>query len=212
MAKEQKKNDAKVTEDGMIKIDIGALLPEGYAKDDLVTVGGLRPIVPAEVTFERRSPIVGYLLTVIDMPLRPKIGNPSEKEPWQTLLVRLTQPAFAQVGDDVKEIPAGKDVVVPINGNLRNNHDLLGAAVDQQNVWLVAMYVEGQIPMKDNKNDMWSYVVQIHKKAIARTGPFALFNRISRALPPGTAKASDGTVYDAVTGEVRSAVGAAAAS
>jgi hypothetical protein len=204
-----KKNEVTTNSDGHIEIDISHLLPEGYAKDELVTVGGLRPIVGAELSFERRSAIVGHLVALLDMPPRPSLQNPNEKEPWQALLVRLSATAWAMVGADAVEVPAGKDVLVPLNGNLRQNHDLIGAAADQVNVWVGGLYVTGQVDLGvKGRNPMWNYSVQIHKKPIPRTGAFALFNRPTRALPPGIT--SDGTVYDVQTGEIRSAIQARA--
>jgi len=101
---------------GMLDLDISHLLPKGYEAADLVKVGGLRPIASAEVTYDEQSPIAGHLVTLLDMPARQKIGAPAgEKEPWQALLVRLTSPTKALVGDERVEVAAGKDILIPIN-------------------------------------------------------------------------------------------------
>jgi len=196
-----KKNAKATTDTG---IDISKFLPEGFEADGLVTVGGLRNICPAEVTYEQKSPIAGYIVTVMDMPLRESLNRKGEKEPWQAIIVRLTHATKGLEGEDVVTIEAGKDVLVPVNGSLRNNADLLRAASDSDSVFFGVFQVTGKIET-GKPTPMWNYEVQIHKKTVARTGSFAIYNRPVFASANGARLLPGGNMFDAKTGEVASA-------
>jgi len=213
MAKDDKKNETPKTSTA---IDISQYLPEGYSKDDLVIVGGLRPVIGAELQFDQKSIVAGHIVSLLSMPPRPKLNSKNgEKEDWDAILVHLTHSTKALVGSDLMNIEAGKEVLIAVNGNLRNNHDLLAAASDPDRVYFGIFQVTGQIDTSDGKlNPMWNYEVQIHKKAMDRKASrYSRFNqpRVVRALPSGqtSGETSDGTAYDPKTGVVRSTVGAA---
>ena len=187
-------------------INFDAYLPAGYDKSGLKEVGGLRPIVPAELQYDQGVVVAGHIVALHDMPERPAINSKNgEKEPWQAILIHLTAPTKAQLGEDIKDVKAGDYVYIPVNGNLRNNADLLNAAVDKDRVHFGIFAVTEQVPMGKGKNDMWSYKVMIHDKTIARDGAYALSSNRSptRALQAGRD-------FDPATGELRGGAAAQA--
>jgi len=160
--------------------DVAQFLPEGFSLDDFQAVGGLRPICAPE--YNTGKAVVGYIVAELDMPPR------KDKSAWSAILVTLLSPAMAKAGEDIVEIPPGRDVLIPVGGSLRNNGDLRAAAADQESVFLGIFTVTGQIDV-GKQSDMWDYDVRVAlDKPKARTGAFALYNKpTAPALPAGFA-------------------------
>lgn len=173
-------------------VDLAKFLPEGFNLEDFESVGGLRPICPPELNAE--TPVIGHVVALLDMPDR------DDGSKWQALLIRLASTAQAKAGDEIVTVEAGKDILIPVGGNLKNNGDLLNAAVDQHKVTMGIFVVTGQIDV-GKPSKMWSYDVKLAlKKQIKREGSFALYNR---PLPE---------VRQLVTGEVLNSDGSRAKS
>lgn len=158
------------------QIDLSKYLPEGFDASGFESVGGFIPIVPAQLTHDEHSPVMGWIVGVIDMPQRESLNNrKGEKEDWQTIQVHLMAPTKALLNGEVLEIPPGKDVMIPINGSLKNNHELLMAACDHTKVYLGQFSVTGQQDTSGGKlNPMWAYDVKLHKQTKAREGRYLL--------------------------------------
>ena len=160
------------------KYDMAKFLPEGFSLDDFEKVGGLRPICPPEINAE--VPVVGILVALLDMPPRK-----SDNSAWQGLLVHLLSTAQAQTMDgEIVSISAGNDIIVPVGGALRNNQDLLSAAVDPYKVTPVIFEVLGQRDT-GKQSLMWDYEVKLaFKKQRPRDGAFALYHKPVERLAP----------------------------
>ena len=165
MAKNTKQTAAKPE----MNVDLTKFLPEGFSLSDFDVVGGLRPICPPELN--EGSPIVGWVVTLLDMPDR------EDGSKWQALLINLASTAKAKAGDDIVDVEPGQDVLIPVGGNLKNNADLLNAAVDPHKVVMGIFTVTGQQDV-GKPSPMWTYDVRLAiKKAKTRDGAFALYNR-----------------------------------
>lgn len=147
--------------------DLKAFLPAGFEAADFDVVGGLRPIVSPDILFEGQQPLVGFIVALLDMPPR------EDKSEWRALLVETTGNVSAKVGEDTVVIPAGKEILLPLSGSLKNNPDLLNAACDGSRVFLGIFSVKGQVDT-GKQTPMWDFEVQLHKKTIARTGKYSL--------------------------------------
>ena len=181
MAASKKNTPAEPTVDmNTILKDVAQFLPEGFSLDDFQSVGGLRPICAPE--FNNAKPVLGYIVAELGMPPR------KDKSTWTAILVTLLSPAMAKAGEDIVEIPPGRDVLIPVGGSLKNNGDLRAAAADQESVFLGIFTVTGQIDV-GKQSDMWDYDVRVAlDKPKARTGAFALYNKpAAPALPAGFA-------------------------
>lgn len=155
--------------------DIAKFLPEGFSLDDFKKVGGLRPICVPEPNMGR--PIVGYIVAELDMPQR------KDKSDWSALLITLISPAMAKAGEDIVEIPPGREVLIPVSGSIKNNGDVRAAALDPKNVYIGIFTVTGQVDV-GKASDMWDYDVRVAMdKPQPRTGAFALYTRPSASLP-----------------------------
>lgn len=163
-------------------IDFSQYLPAGYDAGELQKVGGLVPLVPAEVMFERKAVVAGWVIEIIDMPPRPSMSKKGEKEDWKGVLIELTGPTFAQSGDDVIERKAGDAVVIPFTGSLKNNRPLIVAAADPEKMYLGLFRVVGQVDT-GKPSPMWDYEVQLHPKPRVRTGAYLLSGAAPKALP-----------------------------
>lgn len=183
MAKNKEKNEAVEgvsAEDFVFDMaNLGLPSELGIEPKDLVDIGGMRPIAAAEVSFESKSAVAGWLIGEQEMPPRASIDpakrSRGEKDDWSALVVLLTTPTMAYVGDEVVEVPAGKQVIIPVGGNLANNYELLQKAHDPRQVFWVALAVAGQVRLDKQRNPMWSYAVKSSPKGKDRdTGVFAL--------------------------------------
>lgn len=146
-------------------IDLKAFLPEGFSEDDLSTIGGLRPICQPEEMM--KSPVGGWIVALLHMPPR------KDKSEWDAILVETTGACRALVGEEIQTIEAGKEVLVPVNGALKNNPELLNAACDGARVFWGLFQVVGQVEL-GKPSPMWDFKVQLHKKTIPRTGKYLL--------------------------------------
>jgi hypothetical protein len=184
MAKQDKQAQANAGKIDPAVANLAQFLPEGFKLEDFDVVGGLRPIITPELN--QGTPIAGYIVALLDMPPR------EDGSKWKAILVNLLSPAKAKAGDEVISIEPGKDVLVPVGGNLGNNADLLNAASSVKQVFLGIFHVTGTLPT-GKPSEMWVYEVRIAKgKAIPRTGQFALYNREPAAsLPAGPAPGTD---------------------
>lgn len=153
--------------------DLSKYMPEGYSQAELQKVGGLTPIVPAELLHDREAIVAGWIVALLEMPPRESMSRKGEKEPWHALLIELTGPCPAQSGQTVVERVKGDMVVVPVGGSLKNNRDLLRAATDTKNVYFGTLRVVGSIDT-GKPTEMWDYEVQVHPKPKERTGIYAL--------------------------------------
>ena len=191
---------AKANEDTSIDLSkLAQFLPEGFDLSDFDTIGGLRPICAPEVN--QGTPIMGYIVAELPMPVR-KDGSA-----WSALLVRLISPAKAKAGNEVVTVEPGKDVLIPMGGNLGNNADLRNFAADAKNVFVGIFTVTGQQDV-DKPSPMWVYDVKVNaKKPVARTGAFALYNKPAVAQLQGHAS---GEVLNGNGQPVKSLIGASA--
>jgi hypothetical protein len=161
---------ASEKKNGTKDFDISKFLPEGFSNEEFVTIGGLRPIVTPAIQFEKQSIVVGLLLGWVPMPPRPSDGSE-----WDAILVKLTGPTLAlAAGEETIEAKAGETVLIPVGGNLGNNHELYAASCDPKNVHLAIFAVTGQIKVNNQPSKMWSYDVKLHRKSIPRTHETAL--------------------------------------
>lgn len=155
--------------DTQVNVDLSKFLPEGFSLDDFEVVGGLRPICPPELNAE--SPVVGWVVACLPMPAR------EDGSQWSALLINLVSTAQAKAGDEIVTVEAGRDILIPVGGNLKNNGDLMAAAADPQRVVMGVFQVTGQQDV-GKPSKMWVYEVKLAlKKSIARTGAFALYNK-----------------------------------
>jgi hypothetical protein len=147
-------------------VDMKAFMPAGMTEDDLSVVGGLRPICQPEEMMG--NPVGGWIVAIIDMPPR------KDKSEWRALLVELTGACRAKVGEEVQTIEAGEEVLIPLNGSLKNNPDLLNAAASSSHVFWGFLQCVGQVDL-GKPSPMWDFEVKLNKKnPIARTGKYAL--------------------------------------
>lgn len=159
-------------------LDLSKYVPDGFDLSDFDVVGGLRPVCPPEVNQD--NPVTGWIVALLDMPKRKSDGSE-----WRAILVQLTRPAKAKAGDDVVDVEAGKEILIPLSGSLKNNADLLNAAVDARKVTMGMFVVTGTMDI-GKPSDMWVYEVRLAlKKQIAREGAFALYNKPVVALQNG---------------------------
>ena len=158
--------------------DLAKFLPEGFSLDDFESVGGLRPICPPHVN--AGAPVVGYVVALLDMPPRK-----ADKTPWQGLLIHLLSTAQAEGQEgEIITVEAGKDIIIPVAGNLKVNQDLLGAAVDPRKVTAGIFTVTGTMDV-GKQSEMWVYDVKLAlKKQVARDGAFALYHKPQERLIP----------------------------
>lgn len=148
------------------EVDMKAFLPAGMSEDDLSEVGGLRPICQPEEMQD--SPVAGWVVAILDMPAR------KDKSEWQALLIETTGACRAKVGEEIRTIDAGEEVLIPLNGNLKNNPDLLNAAASQTHVFWAFLRCTGQVDL-GKPSPMWSFLVKLNKKEPKpRTGKYAL--------------------------------------
>ena len=170
------------------QLNLKGLLPEGFDEKDFAITGGLRPIVSPELMMD--NPVVGWIVTRQEMPDR------DDGTAWSAFLVQLTGPCKAvdRGENEIIEVPAGSEVIIPISGALRNNRELQIAALDPARVYLGIFSVSGQVNV-GKPSPMWAFDVLLHKRTIPREGAFALHNRAAaptlngaatpRALPSG---------------------------
>ncbi len=201
MAKNDKKQAAVEPTSGA-DIDLSKFLPEGFSLDDFQSVGGLRPICPPEVNAE--TPIVGWIVALLDMPARKADGTS-----WQGLLINLMTTAQAQTSDgEIVTVEAGKDVIIPVGGNLKVNQDLLAAAVDPRKVTAGIFTVTGQLDV-GKPSKMWVYEVRLAlKKQKAREGAFALYHKPAEPLATyhqGQVIGKDGQAVGSLVGKTAQA-------
>lgn len=182
------------------KFDMKAFLPEGFSEDDFDIVGGLRPICQPESMMQ--YPVAGFVVALLEMPQR------KDKSDWRALLIHLTAATKAKAGEDIVEIEAGEEVLVPVNGNLKNNPDLLNAACDPNNVYVAMLVCTGAIDV-GKQSDMWNFEVKLSRKAIKRQGRYALHNRaVPAQLASGpSAPLERGAITDSKGQPVQSMVG-----
>ncbi len=169
------------------EFDLSAFLPEGFSADDFKSVGGLRPICQPDLM--QQFPVGGYIIGLLDMPKR-KDGSD-----WQALLIELTGATKAKAGVEIVNIEKGKEVLVPLNGNLRNNPELLNAAVDPVNVYIGFLHCKGEVDV-GKPSAMWDFEVKIHSKTIKRTGKFLLNQRAPRVEVLPAAPIERGAITD----------------
>lgn len=174
------------------EINLKAFLPEGFSEKDFDIVGGLRPICSPESMLDPDSPVVGWVVALLDMP------NREDGSEWRALLVELTGNATAKVGDDIVVIPAGKEVLIPVSGALKNNPELLNAAFDATRVFLGIFRIIGQVDT-GKPSKMWEYEVALHKKTIARVGKYTLqqHNAVGVVETRTAAQLNKGDITDA---------------
>lgn len=153
-------------------IDMKAFMPEGMSEDDLSVVGGLRPICQPEEMMG--APVGGWIIGILDMPPR------KDKSEWRALLVETTGACRAKVGEEVQTIDAGEEVLIPLNGNLKNNPDLLNAAASDTHVFWGFLQCVGQVEL-GKPSPMWDFDVKLNKKSPKpRTGKYLLHQSIAR--------------------------------
>lgn len=160
--------------------ELAQFLPEGFSLDDFESVGGLRPICPPQVN--AGSPVVGYVVALLDMPPRK-----ADQSNWQGLLIHLLSTAQAEGADgEIIEVAAGKEIIIPVGGNLKVNSDLLNAAVDPRKVTAGIFTVVDTMDV-GKQSLMWVYDVKLAlKKQIPREGAFALYHKPAERLVPST--------------------------
>ena len=155
--------------------ELAKFLPPGFTLDDFVVVGGLRPIITPELNQEQ--PFAAKIVALLDMPPR------EDGSKWRAILGYLVSPAKARAGDETVTVEPGKEVLIPVGGNLGNNADLLNAAVSTDSVYTGIFAVTGTIDT-GKPSPMWVYEVRIAKtKAEKRVGQFALYNKPRNELP-----------------------------
>lgn len=204
MAKTEQKTEPK-----KLNFNPKDFLPEGMDPQELIQVGGLRPIAAADLT--ENAPVAGWVLAELDMPPRLSIDRDKRakgiKEPWQAFLVELTKPTKAYVGEEIVDVEVGKKVLIPLNGSLKNNDDLRAAAQNPRSMTWALFMVVGQVQLDNQRNPMWDYEVSIHPKVKARTDGYIAYLQSKKAaaqLPAGNAS---GQVIDKDGKTVQSLVG-----
>ena len=160
-----KTTPAAATAPKAAKFDMKAFLPAGFTEDDFDIIGGLRPICQPETMMTH--PVCGYVVALLDMPKR-KDGSE-----WRALLIHLTGATKAKAGDDLINVEADNEVLVPVNGNLKNNPDLLNAACDSRAVYIAFLQCTGQLDV-GKQSEMWNFEVKLSRKSIVRQGRYAL--------------------------------------
>jgi hypothetical protein len=174
--------------------ELAKFLPQGFTLDDFVVVGGLRPIVTPELNQEQ--PFAAKIVALLQMPPR------EDGSKWSAILAFLMSPAKAQAGDETVAIEAGKEVLIPVGGNLGNNADLLNAASSAENVYTGIFSVTGTLDT-GKPSPMWVYEVRIAKnKPEKRTGQFALYNKPAPELnaAPGDVRKANGEPAGSLVG------------
>lgn len=180
--------------------ELAKFLPAGFTLDDFEVVGGLRPIVTPELNSEQ--PFAAKIVALLEMPPR------EDGSKWRAILAHLVSPAKASAGEETVTIEAGKEVLIPVGGNLGNNPDLLNAAVSPDSVFTGLFAVTGQLDT-GKPSPMWVYEVRIAKsKPEKRIGQFALYNKPVNQMGAG---ATPGDIRDANGKPAGSLVGGATA-
>lgn len=182
------------TSDGEV-IDFSGYLPAGYRAEDLQETGGLTPLVPAEYAYREGVIVAGWIIAIVTMPPRPSLKERGKKEDWDTILVQLTRGCKAVASDEEVDVPAGGYVMIPVNGNLRVNSDLMRAAKDPTRIYFGVFQVTGTKDVGQG-SEMWAYKVFLHPNHRERVGA-ELLNapKPPEALPQanGTASATSAT-------------------
>jgi len=179
--------------------DISKYLPEGWSEKDFKTIGGFRMMVTPQVSYENRAPVFGVIMGIQVMPPRESLNKKGEKEDWACVLVELRAPTIATKSGtrDNTEVPIGTDILIPMNGSLNNNHDLIKAAQDPAHVYIGLFTVTGQVDT-GMPTPMWEYEVKVAmSKPLKRDGRYALLHR---QQPKGLL--TTGESFNAQTGEV----------
>jgi hypothetical protein len=102
-----------------------------------------------------KLPLVGHLLGLIAMPpaeLTPedvKLGRTGE---WNAFVILTTEPTLACVGEDVKEIPVGTEVIVGEGAKLSELRRYLYAPDYSDKMLEVHIQTTGTISLKGSKN------------------------------------------------------------
>jgi hypothetical protein len=173
-------------------------LPEGWSADDFEQAGGLLPLAPPELN--QNSTIIAYIVACLDMPKRKSDGSD-----WKGLLVQIIV-GTAKVKDsedNVSEVGAGENIIIPVGGSLKANKDVMAVAFDPNTVVPGAFTVVGQVDT-GKRDPMWDYDVKLNfKRAAPRRGIFALYNReVGGSLPaaPSEVLNKDGTKARSLVG------------
>jgi hypothetical protein len=179
-------------------------LPAGFDLADFQTIGGLRPIVSADLMYEHKFPIVGRVVAILDMPQRKSLNKADEKEDWSTILVELLAPCRAKSGNDIITVEAGKEIMIPRGGNLKNNRDLELAARDPNFVHTALFICTGEVDLGVNgRNPMWGFEVRISPKLAIRREPGSKYSfagaPVVRHLSTGEGVTQDGEIVDGPT-------------
>lgn len=183
--------------------DYSAFMPEGMSTKDLRATGGLTPIYAPEEALDNGFPPCGGWLDRFEILPEVKVG----KEIYIPKMIRVVctnDTKGVQGTKDVREVTKvekGKDVLIPLTGNLSNNKDLLLAVSDPNNVHWAIFRVRGT-KETGQITPMWDWDVQLHSATKKRDGRFAIPLGGTRIDAPSLTQAPNGETYNKVTGEV----------
>lgn len=181
-------------------IDFSQYIPADLAqqlggKVRLEETGLLTPLYRHEQAWEMKfGPVIGYWMGIEQLPV--------DDFDAMVLRVELTVAAKGCTGksDDMQivDVKAGEQILVPINGKLRNNRKLLQAAMDRKNYFFGIIQPLGPRKVNKKPSEMWDYKVMQADVGLTREGTRFEFRT---ADVPLLAQTGDGTVYDMRTGE-----------
>ena len=184
--------------------DLLQYLPEGMDLKDLHKTGGLTPTYSPKHALDGAFPrVAGYIDRIMVLPTMAQ-GKDDEFTPVMILLRELVKPTKATVGRDddrqVVDVEAGKDILIPLTGNLKNNKELINALADQSKVYFCVAKVVGQQKVNNQPSKMWVWDLRICDKSQAkpREGIYALPAANAQQL----GVTATGASFDLQTGEV----------
>lgn len=188
----------------VVEVNFADFLPAGLSADELTLTGGLTPTYSPKEAFENRYAPVGGWIDRLQKLAPVKQGGGKVYEPLVLLVRDISRPTKGVLGPKtdrkVVDVPAGKDILIPITGNISTNRELIQAMADTEHVYFAIFQVVGQMPVDSGPSDMWVWKIMLHPQKKARTGVYSL------PLAPNTrhrlGMTVDGTLYDSATGEV----------
>jgi hypothetical protein len=151
-------------------------------KDDFREVLGLVPAYVPEVAFNsspKWEPIVGRLLRVNKLPEQnPGTKNAHIPLAYEILLSKPNQGVIGgkDKGRKIVQVNKGETIQVFISGNLRTKRDILTAALDEESLWPIVMFVEGQQSV-NNLTPMWVWKTMLGGKSIPRPAQFKILGQ-----------------------------------
>lgn len=185
------------------KFDYSAYLPEGVELTDVYKTGGLTPIFSPEQAFTEELVVAGWIDRIFSLPTQRE-NKEDEYTPYMIMLREIHTDTMGTQKDTQGnnapiEVKKGKDILIPITGNLKTNRELITAVMDPTQSHFGIFRVVGTMKL-DQPTPMWVWDCRLVTKTRPRAGVFAA----PGILDPTRlfAKNKEGQTFNTDTGEV----------